>query len=238
MAKPKVERKPLSEQPQLENESSSQSETSLALKEIQESIETKQKLGRECIADIEAVAETITAALREGRKVVFFGNGGSAADAQHLAAELVGKFVTTRPPLRAMAFTTNASVLTAVGNDFAFDQVFSRQVAAHIDMGDVVIGISTSGRSKNVLNGIREAKRLGAKTVALTGGSGAELAELCDHRVMVPSTNTQRIQECHILIGHVLCALVDARMSTPGAYHRSPITREPRDKTVEVRHMV
>jgi D-sedoheptulose 7-phosphate isomerase len=227
VAKPKVDRESVLARPQPESTSGRYSgKTAIARSEIRDSIEAKEKLARECIEDIITVAETITGALRDGRKVAFFGNGGSAADAQHLAAELVGKFAMARPPLRAMAFTTNTSVLTAVGNDFGFDEVFSRQVTAHIDKGDVVVGISTSGRSKNVINGVREARRLGAKTVALTGSSGTELAELCDHHIMVPSTNTQRIQECHILVGHVLCGLVEADLTEPGKVYHPLTTKE------------
>jgi D-sedoheptulose 7-phosphate isomerase len=195
------------------------------LKEIQDSVETKQKLAKDCVGDILDVAEAIATALREGGKIVFFGNGGSAADAQHLAAEFVGKFATDRPPLRGTAFTTNTSVLTALGNDFGFEEVFSRQVAAHVDAGDVVVGISTSGRSKNVIKGVQEARKLRAKTVALTGASGEELAGLCDYHVMVPSTNTQRIQECHIMIGHILCGLVETSLSAANKQHQPPTSR-------------
>jgi D-sedoheptulose 7-phosphate isomerase len=195
------------------------------LKEIQDSVETKQKLAKDCVRDILDIADAIATALREGGKIVFFGNGGSAADAQHLAAEFVGKFAADRPPLRGIAFTTNTSVLTAVGNDFGFQEIFARQVAAQVDAGDIVIGISTSGRSKNVIKGVQEARKRGAKTVAFTGGSGGELAGLCDYRVMVPSTNTQRIQECHIMIGHILCQLVETNLTASNARHMHAIPR-------------
>ena len=185
----------------------------LARREIRDSQSVHSRLAEECLDDILTASEAIAAALKRGYKVAFFGNGGSAADSQHLAAELVGKFAETRPPLRALAFTTNSSVLTAVGNDFGFEEIFSRQVAAHIDKGDIVVAISTSGKSKNVINGVREARRRGAESVALTGSEGHELAELCDYRVAVPSNNTQRIQECHILIGHILCAIVEASLA-------------------------
>ena len=185
----------------------------LALKEIQESIETKQKLSKECLEDILKVSDQIAHALSHGGKVVFFGNGGSAADAQHLAAELVGKFASVRPPLRAMALTTNTSILTAVGNDFNFDEIFSRQITGQLDKGDIAIGISTSGQSRNVIKGIEEAHKIGAKTVALTGASGGELASLCDYKVRVPSNNTQRIQESHILVGHILCSLIEQNLA-------------------------
>jgi D-sedoheptulose 7-phosphate isomerase len=216
LAKPKVEQKPSLAGALQDRTPADSWKTSLILKEIQDSVEAKERLAKECLGDIMIVADAITVALREGGKVVFFGNGGSAADAQHLAAEFVGKYAADRPPLRAMAFTTNTSVLTAIGNDFGFEEVFSRQVAANVDVGDVVVGISTSGRSKNVINGIREAQKRGAKTVGLTGSSGGELTALCDYCVKVPSTSTQRIQECHIMIGHILCGLVETGLARPG----------------------
>jgi D-sedoheptulose 7-phosphate isomerase len=184
-------------------------ERSLALSSIQKSIETKQRLSMECLNDIIEMAHIIATALRQGRKVAFFGNGGSAADAQHISAELVGKFKKVRPPLRALALTTNTSILTAIANDFNFDEVFSRQIQASLEKGDIAVGISTSGRSKNVILGVQEATKIGAKTIALTGGDGGQLASLCDHKVIVPSNDTQRIQECHIMIGHVVCELID-----------------------------
>lgn len=182
---------------------------SVALESIRRSIEVKERVSRECLGDIAEAATTIGAALKDGRKVVFFGNGGSAADAQHIAAELVGKFKKKRPALSAWALTTNTSVLTAIGNDFGFDEIFSRQVEGTLRAGDVAIGISTSGRSPNVIKGIEEARRVGAKTIALTGSGGGRLAPLCDHKVIVPSDDTQRIQECHIMIGHIVCELVE-----------------------------
>lgn len=184
-------------------------EISLVLESIEGSIETKRRLAKQCISEIVEMAHVITIALLQGKKVVFFGNGGSAADAQHISAELVGKFKKARPPLRALALTTNTSILTAIGNDFSFDEIFSRQVCANLERGDVAVGISTSGRSKNVILGVREAAKIGAKTIALTGGDGGPLATVCDHKVVVPSNDTQRIQECHIMIGHVVCELID-----------------------------
>jgi len=182
---------------------------SIVREAIRASIETKQQLSRDCLEDIVNMARTIEGALQNGRKVVFFGNGGSAADAQHISAELVGKFKKTRPPLRASALTTNTSVLTAIGNDFGFDEIFSRQVRSILEADDVAVGISTSGRSANVIKGVQEARRVGAKTIALTGSGGGQLATLCDQKVIVPSSDTQRIQECHIMIGHIVCELVD-----------------------------
>jgi D-sedoheptulose 7-phosphate isomerase len=181
----------------------------VALEAIRKSIEAKEQLSRQCLADIVIVARAIANALQKGRKVVFFGNGGSAADAQHISAELVGQFKKKRPALRASALTTNTSVLTAIGNDFSFDEIFSRQVQSTLEPNDVAVGISTSGRSPNVIKGIQEARRIGAKTIALTGSGGGQLAALCDHKVIVPSADTQRIQECHIMIGHIVCELIE-----------------------------
>jgi D-sedoheptulose 7-phosphate isomerase len=188
-------------------------EVSLARDAIRKSIETKQRLAEECLDDIIQMARMITTALKKGRKVVFFGNGGSAADAQHISAELVGKFKRARTALRASALTTNTSVLTAVGNDISFDEIFSRQVQATLEPEDVAVGISTSGRSANVIKGVEEARRIGAKTIALTGSGGGLLGSLCDHRVIVPSDDTQRIQECHIMIGHIVCELIEETLA-------------------------
>jgi D-sedoheptulose 7-phosphate isomerase len=188
-------------------------EVSLARDAIRNSIETKQRLAEECLDDIIQMARMITIALKKGRKVVFFGNGGSAADAQHISAELVGKFKRARSALRASALTTNTSVLTAVGNDISFDEIFSRQVQATLEPEDVAVGISTSGRSANVIKGVEEARRIGAKTIALTGSGGGLLGSLCDHRVIVPSDDTQRIQECHIMIGHIVCELIEETLA-------------------------
>ncbi len=211
MAKLEVTSKPElgSRTPETEASSRKDREISLVLASIQKSIETKERLSKECLNEIIEMAHIVIGALRRGRKVVFFGNGGSAADAQHISAELVGKFKNVRPPLRALALTTNTSILTAVGNDVSFDEIFSRQVQACVDKGDVTVAISTSGHSKNVILGVQEAGRIGARTIALTGGNGGLLATLCDHKVIVPSNDTQRVQECHIMIGHVVCELID-----------------------------
>jgi len=181
---------------------------------VEGNMETSRRLLKESVKDIVKAAAMMTGALRQGRKIVLFGNGGSAADAQHIAAELVGRFKANRPPLRALALTTNSSILTAVGNDFAFEEIFSRQISSEVQEGDIVIGISTSGRSKNVLNAIREARRIGAKTIGLTGSAGGQLASLCDHCILVPSDDTQRIQESHIMIGHILCELIESALVT------------------------
>jgi D-sedoheptulose 7-phosphate isomerase len=176
---------------------------------IRKSIETKERVAAECLDSIIEMAHQMTTALQSRRKIVFFGNGGSAADAQHLAAELVGKFKRMRPALRASALTTNTSILTGIGNDIGFNEIFSRQVQATLEPGDVAVGISTSGNSPNIIKAVEEARRIGAKTIALTGSGGGQLAPLCDHSVIVPSNDTQRIQECHIMIGHIVCELIE-----------------------------
>ena len=158
---------------------------------------------------VEDVAAKICSALQDGKKIVIFGNGGSAADAQHFAAELVGRFEKERQALPAIALTTDTSILTAIGNDYAYDQVFARQVQALVQPGDVVIGITTSGNSKNVLEGIQEARRRKAWTVGLTGQTGGKLKTAVDACLCVPSSRTAHIQECHIALIHGLCALVD-----------------------------
>ncbi len=210
MAKPEVAPgRTVSDRPLGTKRSLGDWERSLALASIRNSIETKERLSKDSLKDIIEMARILTNALRGGGMAVFFGNGGSAADAQHISAELVGKFKRIRPPLKALALTTNTSILTAIGNDFSFDEIFSRQVQANMEINDVAVGISTSGRSKNVILGVQMAKTIGAKTIALTGGDGGQLAPLCDHKVIVPSNDTQRIQECHIMIGHIVCELID-----------------------------
>ncbi|MFM2044233.1 MAG: phosphoheptose isomerase [Pseudomonadota bacterium] len=154
-------------------------------------------------------ADRITAALKAGAKVMFCGNGGSAADAQHLAAELLGRYLLNRPALAAVALTTDSSALTAIGNDFGFDQVFSRQVAGLGRAGDVLVALSTSGNSPNVLAAVETARDLGITTIGLTGTRGGALAERCDLCLCVPSDHTPRIQEMHIAVGHLLCELVE-----------------------------
>ena len=164
-------------------------------------------------ADLERAVELIAGALREGRKLLLFGNGGSAADAQHIAAELVGRFMRERRPLPAIALTTDTSALTAISNDYGFDDVFARQVQALGTVGDVALAISTSGRSANVLRAVAAAHDVGLKVVALTGGDGGALAAAADVTLRVSaSTLSARIQETHILIGHVICELVDQRL--------------------------
>lgn len=148
-------------------------------------------------------------ALKGGKKIVLFGNGGSAADAQHIAAELVGRFKKERRALPAIALTTDSSALTAIANDYDFSQVFARQVEALVGPGDVAIGISTSGESENVLRGLEEARKRGAKLIGLLGREGGRIKDICDSSIVVGVHDTARIQEMHIMIGHILCALID-----------------------------
>jgi len=177
---------------------------------ILDSIQVKQALIDQHVAQIAQAAEWIIETFGVGWKVLLCGNGGSPGDAQHIAAELVGRFERTRGPLPAMALTTNSSTLTAIANDYDYRQVFSRQVEAWADARDLVIGISTSGNSPNVVEAIGTAKSKGARTVGLTGRTGGRLASCVDLCISVPSENTARIQEAHILIGHILCSLIDA----------------------------
>jgi D-sedoheptulose 7-phosphate isomerase len=178
---------------------------------IQASIAAKQQvLGMpELVSAIARVSELLVEAFRRGNKALLFGNGGSAADAQHIAAELVGRFAFDRPALPAMALNVNTSVVTAIGNDYGFDLVFARQIEALGKQGDVAIGISTSGNSPNVLHALTASKKMGLHTVALTGCTGGKLRNAVDHCLCVPSNETPRIQECHILIGHIISELVE-----------------------------
>lgn len=164
---------------------------------------------------IETVARLCVKALRDGNKILLAGNGGSAADAQHLAAELVSRFYFDRPGLPAVALTTDTSALTAIGNDYGFERLFSRQIDALGRKGDVFIGLSTSGNSPNILKALDEARLKGLVTVGLTGQGGGRMAALCDHCLRMPSSETPRIQEGHIVVGHTVCALIEREMFTP-----------------------
>ena len=175
---------------------------------LDESIAVKQRVKEQADAIVQVV-EAAVRVYRGGGKLVFLGNGGSAADAQHLAAELVGKFLLHRAALPALALHTNTSILTAVGNDLSYDEVFSRQVEALVTEKDLVFGISTSGNSPNVLRGLQAAKEKGATTVGMTGGGGGKLAAMADLVIAVPSTSTPRIQEAHITIGHLICEMIE-----------------------------
>lgn len=171
------------------------------------------QIGRICqsllISDIEEVGKIICESLKSGKKILLFGNGGSAGDAQHIAAEFTGRFVKERRGLPAIALTTDTSALTAIGNDYGYENVFKRQVEALAQSGDVVIGISTSGNSPNVLYGLELAKTIGCHIIGLSGKDGGKMNDICDYNITVPSETTARIQEMHILIGHILCSIVD-----------------------------
>jgi D-sedoheptulose 7-phosphate isomerase len=175
---------------------------------IRTSIAVKQELLKQS-ALLAQVAEKLIEAYEAGKKILLFGNGGSAADAQHIAAELVGKYYMDRRPLPAEALTVNTSSLTAIGNDYAFERIFARQVEALGNPGDVAIGISTSGNSPNVIEAIRAAKKKGMITIGLTGAEGGRLKNEVDYCICVPSKDTPRIQEAHILIGHIWCELIE-----------------------------
>ena len=160
----------------------------------------------ELVAQVEAIAELVVETYRNGGKVLLAGNGGSAADAQHIAAELVSRFTFDRPALPAMALTTDTSILTAIGNDYGYDSLFSRQLEASGRPNDVFIAISTSGNSPNIVRALKTANKIGIIAVGLTGATGGEMADLCRYCVNIPSTDTPRIQEGHITIGHIICA--------------------------------
>ena len=181
---------------------------------IQQSIAAKQAIlnDSDFQARIQQAAEMITASLRNGGKIHFCGNGGSAADAQHLAAELSGRFYFDRPPLNAEALHCNTSYLTAVGNDYGYDLIFSRLLRGTAKAGDVIVGISTSGNSKNILKAFEVAKEMGVGIIAMTGATGGAMKEWADVLLNVASQDTPRIQESHIMIGHIICELVESAM--------------------------
>ena len=184
------------------------------IRSIEESIATKQAIlaNQALLETIQAVANVMIRALRDGKRILRCGNGGSAADAQHLAAELSGRFYYDRPPLNSEAMHCNTSYLTAVANDYGYDLIYSRMIDGACKPGDVLIGISTSGNSTNICNAFRKAKELGVITVALTGETGGEMKALADYLLNVPSADTPRIQESHIMIGHIICEIVEAKM--------------------------
>jgi D-sedoheptulose 7-phosphate isomerase len=178
---------------------------------IEASIAVKQALAQQSALCAE-VGQRLIETYRAGGASLWFGNGGSAADAQHLAAEFVGRFYLDRAPLRATALTVNTSTLTAIGNDYGFELVFARQVDALARPGDIAVGLSTSGNSANVVAGLRAAKRLGMVTVGLTGQGGGAVGEVADYCIRVPSTDTPRIQEAHIMIGHIWAQMVEREL--------------------------
>jgi len=189
-----------------------QNEVELVLAALQESARAKIELGPDEAGRIALAARMMVDAFRQGHKVIFFGNGGSAADAQHLAAELVGKFSKVRAALPALALNVNTSVLTSISNDIEYSAVFSRQIEALASPGDIVIGISTSGRSPSILEGIRAARLKGARTIGMTGLGGEPLRRAVDLCLTAPSHKTPRIQEVHITMGHIICELVENRL--------------------------
>ena len=179
--------------------------------EIRSSISVKEEiLGMDALTEeIACIAELCVSVFRSGNRILLAGNGGSAADAQHIAAEFVSRFMFDRPGLPALSLTTDPSTVTAIGNDYGYENLFSRQLQANGRPGDLFIGISTSGKSPNILRGFKTCRELGIHSVALTGKGGIQAMELADHCLMVPSSSTARIQESHILIGHVICAIVE-----------------------------
>ncbi len=178
-------------------------------RQLAESARVKQSFSDELIGRIAQFAEKSAAALRAGDKIVFFGNGGSAADALHLAAELVVRLRTERAGLAALALTTNPSVLTAAGNDYGFERIFSRQIESLVARNDILVALSTSGNSPNVIRGVEAGRVRGAYLVAFTGDTGGQLASKVDLLLNVPSNDAQRIQESHITIGHIACSLIE-----------------------------
>ena len=182
------------------------------VKIFEESARVKIDFARDNVAKIIEVVKLIARAFREGRKVILFGNGGSSTDASHIAAEFVNRFLMERPPLPAIALNTDVAVLTSISNDYSFEQIFSKQLAALGQEGDVVIGLSTSGNSPNVIKAVEVARKNGMKTVVLTGGTGGKLAAMADYVFTVPTKHTPRIQETHITLGHTICELVDEEL--------------------------
>jgi D-sedoheptulose 7-phosphate isomerase len=181
-------------------------------KAFRESAEVKLKFLQEYTDRIVEVTHLILDAYRQGRKLLFFGNGGSATDASHLAAELVNRYRRNREGLPAIALTTDMSVITSIGNDLSYTEIFARQVQALGQKGDIAVAISTSGNSPNVLRAVEAAKRKEIMTIGFTGGTGGKLVNLVDHVFIVPSQNTARIQETHITLGHIICELVEERL--------------------------
>jgi D-sedoheptulose 7-phosphate isomerase len=178
--------------------------------DLRESMQLTETVIKCQLNAIQDIADAFIACLKKGRKIMLFGNGGSAADAQHIAAELMGRFEKNRQSLAAISLATNTSTLTAIANDFGYEEVFSKQIEALGKSGDIAVGISTSGRSKNVIAALKKAKALGLMTVCFSGGAKDELAKLCDLALVVDSSRTCRIQEIHIKIAHIICGLVEA----------------------------
>ncbi|QKF82549.1 D-sedoheptulose 7-phosphate isomerase [Halarcobacter ebronensis] len=182
-------------------------------KEFLGHLETIQKVIETMNEPLQKASKLAVETLKNGNKILLFGNGGSAADAQHIAAELTGRYKTERRGLPGIALTTDTSALTAIGNDYGYDRVFDRQVESLAQKGDLLIGISTSGNSKNVINAFKVGQEIGCKIVGLTGRDGGAMNEYCDVNLIVPSNDTPRIQEMHILFGHTICQIIDNELS-------------------------
>ena len=183
---------------------------------VEESLKTKERFFRENLDAVLEIARLITASIRKGNKVLIFGNGGSAADAQHIAAEFVNRYLLVRAPLPAIALTTDTSILTSIGNDVDFSLIFSRQIEALGTKDDIAWAISTSGRSPNVIEGLRKAKEMEMATIAFTGQDGGEALRIADYGLNVKSASVPRIQETHITLGHIICELVEGELFTSG----------------------
>jgi len=182
------------------------------VKIFKESSQLKEIFVNENLSRIVNVVEVVTGVLKGGNKILLFGNGGSAADAQHLAAEFVNRFIIERPPLPAIALTTDTSVITSIGNDYDFSEIFSKQIKAIGQAGDIAWGISTSGTSPNVVKALEMAKKMGMITIGLTGKDGGKIAQMVDYSLHVSSHSVPRIQEVHITLGHVICEMVDLKL--------------------------
>lgn len=188
----------------------------LIREQVEESIKVKEQVLPDLIPEIVDATQAVINTLKAGGKVILFGNGGSAADAQHIAAELVNKLKKDRPSLAAMALTTDTSILTSIGNDYNFESIFSRQIALWAEKKDIAIAISTSGSSANILKAVETANNKGTTTIGLTGANGEKLCQLVKICLKVPSTSTPRIQEAHITIGHIICSLVEESLFGEG----------------------
>jgi len=184
------------------------------IKSFEDHQATIELVKTQCLSQIDTITCLIINCVKTGGTVFFCGNGGSAADSQHLAAEFIGRFKQDRPALAAIALSTDTSILTCVGNDYGFDDIFARQVSALVKDKDVLVGISTSGNSKNIINAVNQARQRKAAVIGLLGNDGGELKHACDHAIIIPSSDTARIQESHILIGHIICELVEKELFT------------------------
>lgn len=193
-------------------------------KNLEASLETHKRLAAACLPAMSIAAGALIAAYRTGHKALFFGNGGSAADAQHLAAEFLGRYLIARRPIPAVALHVNTSAVTAIANDYGYDEIFSRQIEALAVAGDVAVGISTSGNSPSVLQALKVARKMGVYTIGLTGASGGRMRELVDVLIAAPSDETPRVQECHILVGHALCDAVEQAIAATTAETGATVT--------------